>query len=80
MEALEMKKLIKGNLESIGWMFLYVGIEVGVAIGLFAAYLTYSVNFKMDFLEIFSWLSTSQTLSDVEYSMNMMDSFYSFNI
>lgn len=69
-----MKKVIKGNLESIGWMFLYVGIEVGVAIGLFAAYLTYSVNFKMDFLEIFSWLSTSQTLSDVEYSMNMMDS------
>ncbi|MBR4981956.1 MAG: CPBP family intramembrane metalloprotease [Lachnospiraceae bacterium] len=69
-----MKRFIKGNAGCIGWLFLYVGIEVGVAIGLFAAYLTYSVNFKMDFLEIFSWLATEKTLSDLEYSLNMMES------
>lgn len=69
-----MNRFIKGNAGCIGWMFLYVGIEVGVAIGLFAAYLTYSVNFKMDFLEIFSWLATEKTLSDLEYSLNMMES------
>ena len=69
-----MKRFIKGNAGCIGCMFLYVGIEVGVAIGLFAAYLTYSVNFKMDFLEIFSWLATEKTLSDLEYSLNMMES------
>lgn len=68
---------IKANLGCIGWSFAYVIIQIVVTVALFVGYFKFSNTFKVDFRNIFGWIRTSQTMSDAEFTMNMMQSLMS---
>lgn len=73
----KVKNFIKANLGCIGWSFTYVMLQIIVTVALFIGYFKFSDTFKLDFLNIFGWLQTSQTMSDIEFTMNMMQSLMS---
>lgn len=66
------KNFMKGNLQCIGWMLLYSGLEIAALIGLIAFYLKTDLGFCQKFLDLFQF-TLDQSLSDVEYSLKMTE-------
>lgn len=78
MESTRVKKVAKnflvGNLQSTGWLLLYGVLEVLLIFGLINVLLKFSTQFQIDFVQIFGWLTESDSMSNLEYSKTMMES------
>ena len=69
------KNVIKGQINAIAWVFLYMIIQIMYGGILMYLYLTYSYEFKIRFLEVFSFISNAESLNDIEWALSMTKGF-----